>query len=174
MRARYRSNLRRQRGFTLIELMIVVAIVGILAAIAVPAYQDYVTHSRVTEGLALAATAKTAVAENAIAGQRLDQGYPETMAATRSVKKNGITIDHETGEIKIQYAENVSDGESNLLVLKPTSEGVALTGSDSASTRPSGPIRWDCYAKDVVARDDSVKPANTPTLHAKYTPTECR
>ena len=52
-----------QKGFTLIELMIVVAIIGILAAIALPAYQDYTIRSKVTEGLSLAAAAKLAVAE---------------------------------------------------------------------------------------------------------------
>ena len=52
-----------QKGFTLIELMIVVAIIGILAAIAIPAYQDYTIRAQVTEGLNLAAAAKVAVAE---------------------------------------------------------------------------------------------------------------
>ena len=164
----------RQSGFTLIELMIVVAIVGILAAIAVPAYQDYVTRSRVTEGLALATGAKTVVAENAFAGQPLDQSYPASMVATRNVLKDGIAIDRATGEIQIKYAQNIADHSSNNLVLKPTENGSPLKGTDSGSERPTGPIRWDCYAKDVGARDGSALPTNKPTLDARYTPSECR
>ena len=61
--------MNKQKGFTLIELMIVVAIVGILAAIAIPAYQDYTIRARVTEGLSLASAAKTTVSENMQTGQ---------------------------------------------------------------------------------------------------------
>src|SRR6201994_214991 len=57
------APMNKQQGFTLIELMIVVAIIGILAAIAIPAYQDYTVRSKVTEGLTLAGAAKIAVAE---------------------------------------------------------------------------------------------------------------
>lgn len=172
MQLNHQSVVRRQRGFTLIELMIVVAIVGILAAIAVPAYQDYVTRSRVTEGLALAASAKTTVAENATAGLPLDQSYASSATATRNV--NGIEIDQTTGEIQIQYATNVADAGSNLLVLKPTSNNTALSGDDKTSKRPSGPIRWDCYAKGVDVRTGTVTIENTPTLDSKYAPAECR
>jgi len=64
-----------QKGFTLIELMIVVAIIGILAAVALPAYQDYTTRAKVTDGISLASSAKTAVSENAQNGQAFPSGW---------------------------------------------------------------------------------------------------
>ena len=66
-----------QKGFTLIELMIVVAIIGILAAIAMPAYQDYTVRAKVTEGLNLAAAAKLAVAETFASNGKFPTSNPE-------------------------------------------------------------------------------------------------
>lgn len=170
MRVNYQNNFRRHRGFTLIELMIVVAIVGILAAIAVPAYQDYVARSRVAEGLTLASVAKTAVAENAMAGVSFGLGFASDTKATKNVKAGGISIDEKTGEITIAYAENVAPDDANTLVLKPTADDVAL----QPGARPTGPIRWDCYAKGAQMRTGSVELVGTPTLADNLAPADCR
>ncbi len=143
-----------QKGFTLIELMIVVAIVGILAAVAIPAYQDYTVRARVAEGLGLASAAKISVAENAANGAAdLSLGY--TAPTADAGKVTGITITALTGNITIGYGTKIESGKAIQMV--PNSAGAAL----AAGTPPAGVITWACNGAGT-------------TLSAKYRPAECR
>ena len=124
---------RIQQGFTLIELMIVVAIVGILAAIAIPAYQDYTVRAKVTEGLSLGNAAKIAVEDNWTSGGvllSLDQGY--TSSATSIVASVGITPT--TGVVLITYANLPFTSISltpSLVVGKPATWQCTTTGGSA-------------------------------------------
>ena len=138
---------KQQSGFTLIELMIVVAIIGILAAVALPAYQDYTVRARVTEGLGLASAAKTAVAENAASGTAFSAGW-NAPAATDNV--SNVTVSDANGTITVTYTAAAGNGT---ITLVPTAGGSALT----AGTPPQGAIDWDCTGGTL---DDRYRPAN--------------
>jgi type IV pilus assembly protein PilA len=140
-----------QQGFTLIELMIVVAIIGILAAVALPAYQDYTVRAKVSEGLVLASSAKLAVAENASEGKPFGQGWTAP-GTTQAV--GALTIDAANGTITIPYTPAAGGGN---IALVPTSGGTAL----AAGTIPTGSISWSCSGA-------------LTTLQAKYRPATCR
>ncbi len=157
-----------QQGFTLIELMIVVAIIGILAAVALPAYQDYTVRAKVTEGLSLASSAKAAVSENAANGAPFASGWTAP-TATKNVA--GLAIDPTTGTITITYDNSIDGGKTLKLVpVDGGPSGTALAGTTSGSTIPtSGSITWNCRSAGSTNGTGT-----NGTISAKYVPAECR
>ena len=137
---------RNQQGFTLIELMIVVAIIGILAAIAIPAYQDYTKRAHVTEGLSLADAAKTAVSEywatnGTLPSANRSVGLP-TAASITGNAVDSVSVGS-NGLITITYNAKVTNGKT--LLLSPATA--------------NGAIKWAC---------------NPGTIDPKYLPASCR
>lgn len=157
-----------QKGFTLIELMIVVAIIGILAAVALPAYQDYTVRAKVTEGLTLAGAAKTAVAENAANGAPYASGWTAP-AATKNVAS--VEIDEAAGFITITYEAAVV-GAANTLILNPLDGAAVFTGGTATATTipTSGSIAWNCTSAGTPA----AVVGTHGSILAKYVPANCR
>jgi type IV pilus assembly protein PilA len=128
--------MKQQKGFTLIELMIVIAIIGILAAIAIPAYQDYTIRSKVSEGLNLAGAAKLAVAETYDSKGgfptqgNVSYGLP-TAASIAGNYVGSVSAAASTGVITITYNTNVGgnpSANSRVIVLTPDTSSIGAMG----------------------------------------------
>lgn len=139
-----------QKGFTLIELMIVVAIIAILAAIAIPAYQDYTIRSQVSEGPVLADGAKTAVAEF----------YQNTGHFPKNNESAGLATDV---SINGQYVSKITVADTGIITATyggPKASDKIKTSTLSLSpTTNAGSITWSC---------------SSATLKPNYVPTACR
>lgn len=166
------------KGFTLIELMIVVAIIGVLAAIAIPAYQNYTIRAKVSEGLVLSSEAKQAVVETmgymisgsitpySGTGLNVAGSYSFQFTPTESVSSMSITgITNlaapvmDEGQIEIQYGGAINTALTSNIVLTPGSGNVS-SARPSAAVIPGQPVVWGCGVRSITA--------------FKYVPTNCR
>jgi type IV pilus assembly protein PilA len=141
---------KMQKGFTLIELMIVVAIIGILAAIAIPAYQDYVIRTQVSEGASLADGSKTAIGEF----------YNQTARLAGTNASAGLAT---STSIVGKYVTQVNAASGLITVTYGNSANAKISGSTliySAATH-AGSISWSCNGA-------------TETVANKYRPQVCR
>jgi type IV pilus assembly protein PilA len=170
---------RCQKGFTLIELMIVVAIVGILAAIALPAYQDYTVRAKISEAVIAITSPKTIVSEafhtDSLAGVTAAAGEYNTRPAAEKQSKYvaNLQINPANGEITMTTAA-VAQGLpsavlSKTLVLTPNVQNAAL------AVGVTGALDWGCSSTtSSIALGKGLAVVTLGTLPAKYAPAECR
>src|SRR5688572_22245144 len=164
-----------QKGFTLIELMIVVAIIGILAAIAIPAYQDYTIRSQVSEGLTLSADIKAGIAEY----MAQTGTWPANLQEAGVASAGGTAADKAA-----RYVESVDvvDGTIQIVYGKDANAKIDQARLDlQPLVNVNGDVVWVCGAAiDPLNASDTPSPGATPspdgasTLADKHMPASCR
>jgi type IV pilus assembly protein PilA len=165
----------QSEGFTLIELMIVVAIIAILAAIALPAYQDYTVRSKISEAVIAASSAKAAVSEAfQSAGTAGVAGTADSwaVAVTSSKYVQGVDIDLD-GTVTVRVLADGKNGipsslDGKTLNFVPSNRLANLTAASA------GVIDWSCASLGFKVATDRGLPYKIGSLPAKYAPAECR
>jgi type IV pilus assembly protein PilA len=175
--------IKAQKGFTLIELMIVVAIIGILAAIALPAYQDYTIRAKVSEGVIAASSAKATISEafqsDGYAGiVGAVSGWNAVPTASKYVNNVLVTAG---GIVTVNIRAAGANGIPNTLndktiVFTPyVNNGTQPIAIATDGSAPAGAIDWACRSEGNQTATQRSFPAGTAgNLPAKYAPSECR
>ena len=175
-----------QKGFTLIELMIVIAIIGILAAIALPAYQDYTVRSRVSEGFNLAEPAKTALSTEVSTVADLNRTVASWNAqasntGANSKYVNSVLMTADTGLITITYNPTKVGlaAAENTLTLTPWVRSGAANGGQAFAAAlaagASGSLDWACASStNAQATADGITPLAAGTMKPNFAPAQCR
>lgn len=190
-----------QKGFTLIELMIVIAIIGILAAVALPAYQDYTIRGRVSEGMALASPVKVIVGDNAASGTPDANGGLAAGMRNAELNVNAIAAENFCNaagvcEDVVGDDDGTNVGSQNVVSISAVTatgeiqiryttrvdvdtrnllvlQPLVNNAPIEAGTPPTGSIIWNCFALGKEAVDGAAF-ETAPTLLPKFAPANCR
>jgi type IV pilus assembly protein PilA len=169
-----------QKGFTLIELMIVVAIIGILAAVALPAYQDYTVRAQVSESLSLAGGLKTSVSEYYAQTGLFPTSNAAAICGTASTCAGANPTDNKGNYVSSITV--VSGGGLDIVFGNKANADLQKAGQNTLSLRPgidaAKNISWVCgnatTPSGVTLGDGTNTPANATTVLPKYLPTSCK